>query len=119
MDAMSFDPQTVLRVLCGVWFLPHCIGKIRNLGPASQTFAKAGLHPARTFVALTIVVEVIAGLGLAFNIYPKVAAGLAAGVLAGASHAVLKINGFNWRWQKQGPEYMIFWAIAALLSVSG
>ncbi|MNE39300.1 hypothetical protein D3C80_1332460 [compost metagenome] len=68
---------------------------------------------------MTIAVEVIAGLGLAFNIYPKVAACLAAGVLAGASYAVLKINGFNWRWQKQGPEYMIFWAIAALLSVAG
>lgn len=119
MDAMSFDPLAVLRVLCGVWFLPHCIGKIRNLGPASQTFAKAGLHPARAFVVLTIVVEVIAGLGLAFNIYPKVAAGLAAGVLVGASYAVLKINGFNWRWQKQGPEYMFFWAVAALLSVAG
>lgn len=113
------DPLAVLRVLCGVWFLPHCIGKIRNLGPASQTFAKAGLRPARAFVVLTILVEVLAGLGLAFNIYPQVAAGLAAGVLAGASYAVLRINGCNWRWQKQGPEYMVFWAVAALLSVAG
>jgi putative oxidoreductase len=32
---------------------------------------------------------------------------------------VLKINGFNWRWQKQGPEYMVFWALACVLSVSG
>ncbi|SDH29150.1 putative oxidoreductase [Pseudomonas benzenivorans] len=119
MEALSLDPLAVLRVLCGVWFIPHCIGKVRNIGPASQTFAKAGLHPARAFVVLTIVVEVIAGLGLVLNIYPQVAAALAAGVLAGASYAVLKINGFNWRWQKQGPEFMVFWAVAALLSVSG
>jgi putative oxidoreductase len=37
----------------------------------------------------------------------------------GAAYAVVKINGFNWRWQKQGPEYMVFWAVACVLSVWG
>jgi putative oxidoreductase len=119
MDASAFDPLAVLRVICGVWFVPHCIGKMRNVGPASQTFAKAGLHPPRFFVFLTIVLEIVAGLGLALNIQPRLAAALAVAVLAGASYAVLKINGLNWRWQKQGPEYMVFWALACVLSVSG
>jgi len=119
MDTLIPDPLTVLRVLCGMWFLPHCIGKIRNVGPASQTFAKAGLRPARFFVLLTIVLELAAGFGLALNVQPRWAAGLAVLVLVGASYAVLKINGFNWRWQKQGPEYMLFWAAACVLSVSG
>jgi putative oxidoreductase len=119
MDASAFDPLAVLRVICGVWFVPHCIGKMRNVGPASQTFAKAGLHPPRVFVILTIALEIVAGLGLALNIQPRLAAALAGAVLAGASYAVLKINGFNWRWQKQGPEYMVFWALACVLSVSG
>ena len=115
----AFSPLDVLRVLCGVWFVPHCIGKIRNVGPASQTFAKAGLRPPKAFVLLTIALEIVAGLGLAFNVYPRAAAALAVAVLAGASYAVLRINGFNWRWQKQGPEYMLFWATACVLSVSG
>jgi putative oxidoreductase len=119
MEAMTFEPLAVLRVLCGVWFIPHCIGKIRNVGPASQTFAKAGLQPARFFVILTIVLEIVAGLGLALNVQPRLAAALAVAVLVGASYAVLKINGFNWRWQKQGPEYMLFWSAACVLSVSG
>ena len=119
METIAFDPLAVLRVLCGVWFIPHCIGKVRNVGPASQTFAKAGLRPPTVFVILTIVLEVIAGLGLVLNIQPRLAAALAVAVLAGASYAVLKINGFNWRWQKQGPEYMLFWAAACVLSVSG
>lgn len=119
METMTFDPLAVLRVLCGIWFIPHCIGKLRNIGPASQTFAKVGLRPARAFVILTIAAEMLAGIGLALNIQPRFAAALAVAVLAGASYAVLKINGFNWRWQKQGPEYMLFWAIACALSVSG
>lgn len=119
MSATFFTPLDVLRVLCGIWFIPHCIGKIRNIGPASQTFAKAGLYPPRAFVLATIVLEVVAGIGLAMNFHPRLAAALAVIVLAGASYAVLKINGFNWRWQKQGPEYMLFWAVACIVSVSG
>ena len=106
-----------LRILCGVWFIPHIIGKVQNFeAAAANTFTQAGLRPARLFVALTILFEVAAATGLVLNIQPKIAAALAVVVLGGAAYAVLKINGFNWRWQKQGPEYMIFWAAACVLS---
>ncbi|WP_394888588.1 DoxX family protein [Mesorhizobium sp. AaZ16] len=113
---LLLEPMAVLRILCGVWFLPHCMGKMRNIGPASVTFAKAGFHPARLFVITTIVVELVAGAGLVLNIYPRLAAALAVWVLLGASYAVIKINGWNWRWQKQGPEFMVFWAAVCVLS---
>lgn len=117
MELMHIDSLTVLRIMSGVWFVPHCIGKLRNIGPASQTFAKAGLHPARAFVIITIILELLAGAGLVLGIYEQFAAALAVVVLLGASYAVIKINGFNWRWQKQGPEFMIFWAAVCALSV--
>ena len=69
------------------------------------------------FVYLTVALEVVAGIGLVAGIFEKIAAALAVLVLAGASYAVIRINGFNWRWQKQGPEYMIFWACACIFSV--
>lgn len=119
MELISTDPLTILRIMSGVWFVPHCIGKLRNIGPASQTFDKAGLRPPRAFVVITIVLELLAGAGLVLGIYPKFAAALAVVVLLGASYAVIKINGFNWRWQKQGPEFMIFWSAACALSVAG
>jgi putative oxidoreductase len=118
MTMPSIDPLATLRVLCGIWFLPHCIGKIRNVeAAASNTFQKAALWRPRTLVIVTILFELMAATGLIFGIFEKTAAALAVVVLGGASFAVVKINGFNWRWQKLGPEYMIFWAIACILSV--
>jgi len=117
MDTGAIEPQAILRILCGIWFAPHCLGKLRNVGPASQTFEKAGFRPGRLFVFVTVAMELLAGTGLVTGIHAQAAAGLAVIVLAGASYAVLKINGFNWRWQRQGPEYMVFWAIACVLSV--
>jgi putative oxidoreductase len=114
----STSPVDWLRILCGVWFIPHVMGKILNFeAAAASTFTRAGFRPARIFVAATIVLEIAAGLGLVLGIQPKIAAALAVVVLGGAAYAVVKINGFNWRWQKQGPEYMIFWAAACVLSV--
>ena len=116
---MHLDALTALRILCGIWFLPHIVGKLRNMERAAPTFEKVGLRPGRMFVYLTVALEVVAGIGLVAGIFEKIAAALAVLVLAGASYAVIRINGFNWRWQKQGPEYMIFWACACIFSVMG
>lgn len=118
MELTSLAPSDLLRILCGVWFAPHCVGKLRNVGPASQTFDKAGFRPGRAFVYITIALELVAGAGLVTGVFAPAAAALAVVVLAGASYAVVKINGFNWRWQKQGPEFMVFWAVVCVLSVA-
>ncbi|WP_172152896.1 hypothetical protein [Pseudomonas tumuqii] len=39
--------------------------------------------------------------------------------LLGGRYDVLGIGGCNWRWQKHGPEHMLFWATACVLSVLG
>jgi len=82
-----------------------------------NSFRKAGLPRPRLFVYATIALELLAACGLVLGVYARIAAAMAVVVLMGASIAVVKINGFNWRWQKQGPEYMIFWAVACTLSV--
>jgi putative oxidoreductase len=113
-------PMDWLRVLCGVWFLPHVFAKIRNRrAAAANTFLKAGFRPPEVFVLLAIAMELLAAFGLIFDVFSKLAATLASLVLLGAAYAVVKINGFNWRWQKQGPEYMIFWTAACAISVWG
>ena len=111
------DPQDALRILCGVWLLPHAVLKVKNAALAQQTFANVGLRPGSAFLAATVLMEVLAAIRLIFNIYASVAAGLAVFVLMGASYAVLRMHGWNWRWNKSGPEYMVFWSLACILSV--
>jgi putative oxidoreductase len=110
-------PLDILRILCGLWFLPHAVLKIVNRNLAAQTFAKVGLRPGPLFLYATVGMEAVAAIGLVFDIQPRIAAALAIFVLAGASYAVLRMHGWAWRWNKQGPEFMLFWAIACALSV--
>ncbi|BCH27769.1 DoxX family protein [Mesorhizobium sp. L-8-3] len=116
MFELPVPPQDLLRILCGIWFVPHVVGKIRNFTKATASFEAAGLKPGRVFIVLTIALEVTAVVGMVFNIYPKVATGCAVIVLLGAAYAVMRINGPKWRWQLMGPEFPIFWALACLVS---
>ncbi|MGY5812293.1 DoxX family protein [Rhizobium sp. LEGMi198b] len=112
---MHIDLVEWLRLLCGIWFLPHLIGKGLHYEKAAGTFENAGFRPAKLFVGITMVMEAAAAIGLVFSIYPRMAAAVGAVVMLGAAYAVVKINGPNWRWQKMGPEYPIFWALICLL----
>ncbi len=113
---LPWSSPEILRVLCGLWFIPHLLGKAMNYTKAGSTFEAAGFKPGHIFVGFTIALELVASIGLVLGIYPRLAALCAATVLLGAGFAVVRIDGWNWRWQKQGPEYPIFWSIVCLLS---
>ena len=119
MTALPFDfvpdARTAVRIVCGVFFLPHTIAKLRNIEGASVLFDKVGFRPPRPFVVLTTVMELIAAFGLISGLYPRVAAVVAATVLLGAAYAIARNHTLMWRWQHPGIEYMLFWAIVCLL----
>ena len=114
MDSVA--DARLLQVLCAVWFLPHVAGKVLNYAKATGTFEAAGFRPGGTFLILTVTVELAALLGLLSGIQVRAAAVAAAAVLLGAAYSVVRINGWNWRWQKMGPEFPIFWAIVCLVA---
>ena len=108
------DARTAVRIICGLFFLPHTAAKLRNIERASQFFDKAGLRPARCFVVLTTVLEVVAACGLISGLYPRLGATIAAGILLVAAGAIARVHALKWRWQHPGVEYMLFWAIICL-----
>lgn len=108
-----------LQILCAVWFLPHVAGKIMHYPKAKGTFEAAGFRPGGIFLIVTVIMEIAAMLGLLLGIQVKAASIVAAAVLIGAAYSVVRINGFNWRWQKMGPEYPIFWATICLVAGFG
>jgi putative oxidoreductase len=111
---LAVDARTTVRVVCGLFFLPHTIAKLRNIDRASVLFDKVGLRPPRFFVVLAAVMEVVAAFGLTTGAYPRLAALIAATVLVIACYAIARNHGLMWRWQHPGIEYMLFWAIICL-----
>jgi putative oxidoreductase len=114
IPADLLDAKTAVRVVCGLFFVPHTIAKLSNVGRASILFDKVGFRPARPFVFLTVALEIVAAIGLISGLYPRIAATVAAIVLVGAAYAVARANTLMWRWQHPGIEYMLFWAIICL-----
>ena len=108
-----------LQIICGVWFIPHVVGKIRHAKQAVKNFESFGFVPGQVFVPLAIGLEILAFLGLAFGIQPHLASLCATAVLLGAAGGVVRGKGWNWRWQFLGPEYLIFWAIVCLYAGFG
>jgi len=111
---LALDARTAVRIVCGAFFLPHTIAKLRNIGRASVLFDKVGFRPARPFVLLTTGMELVAAFGLISGLYPRVGAVVAAIVLLGAAYAIARAHALMWRWQHPGIEYMLFWAIICL-----
>ena len=114
-DSSSIDAALLLQILCGAWFLPHTYAKLRHIDKAAEFFDKIHFRPPRFFVALTAALEAFAAIGLIFDVYPRLGALVAAGILIVAAWAQAKVNGLSWRWQFKGVEYMLFWAVATLV----
>jgi len=114
MFDLPIDARTAIRIVCGLFFLPHTVAKLMHIDRASQLFHKVGFRPARVFVVLTATMELIAAACLISGYYVKVGATLAAIVLFGAAYAIGRNHGLKWRWQHPGIEYMLFWAIICL-----
>ena len=68
---LALDARTAVRIVCGAFFLPHTIAKLRNIDRASILFDKVGFRPARPFVLLTTAMELVAAFGLISGLYPR------------------------------------------------
>jgi len=116
LSEIAVDARTAISIACGLFLLPHTIGKLRNIERASQLFDKVGFRPARFFVVFTALLELVAGFGLISGLYPRVGTLIAATVLVGAAYAIARVHGLKWRWQHPGIEYMLFWTIVCVLA---
>ena len=109
------DPVVVVRILCGLLFVPHVLFKLNGMDGAVAFFAKAGFDPAYPFVIMAIVAESASAIGLTFGIATKWTGLLAAVVMAGATKAVLATKGAVWLWNFGGIEYNVVWCLLCLV----
>ncbi len=109
------DPLVVIRILCGLLYVPHILFKLNGMAGAAAFFAKAGLTPAMPFVILAVIAESICAIGLVSGIMTKWVGLLSAAVMALATQAVLATKGAIWLWNFGGVEYNVFWSALSLI----
>jgi putative oxidoreductase len=102
----------VLRLICGLFFIPHIVGKFTE--PATLNFFKqAKFHPPATWMYVAGTVETFLTIGLVFAIYTPYVAIVAAIHLAVAAAATYKVTR-KWIWVIGGFEYCLFWALCCV-----
>eukprot|EP01037_Dinobryon_pediforme_P016976 gene16976-17163_t len=105
---------TILRVMLGVWLIPHGYGKLflADAVPASRNFMRFGWANPVAWAYFIGVVEFAGGILLALGLATRVVALMVAVEMAVISFAVLYPN---WGWGNRGMEYALMMGILALV----
>lgn len=105
----------LLRLVCGLFIVPHAIGKITARAAVRGFFEAAGLRPISAWVYTAMVTEWILAIGMVLGILTVYVAALTAVfmfVAAAANHRVCK---GKWLWNLGGSEYPVFWGLCSAI----
>lgn len=104
----------VLRVVTGLWLLPHGIPKIGNVGGTAEFLGGLGYYPGWFWTTIVIVTEVVFGPMLAAGFLTRLAALF---IFIHMLNIVSFHSGNGFSWSEGGWEYPAMWAAAALVFV--
>jgi putative oxidoreductase len=120
LTAANFDlsnSMNVVRIICGLFFIPHVVGKFAAGGLSAGIvgfFAKAGFQPPELWVCVAALLESVTAVALVLGICTRYASLCAVALLLVAVYALQVTKGFGWTWNTGGYEYPVFWAIASI-----
>ena len=104
-----------LRVLCGLFLVPHLVVKFQSQEFVKGFMEQAGLKPPIAWLYASFAIEIVATTGLLLDIYTQFVAALAGAFLLIASWASWRVSKGKWMWNFGGAEYPLFWAICCLI----
>jgi putative oxidoreductase len=105
----------VLRILGGLFFIPHLFVTFQNQDFVKDFMAKVGLNPPIAWLYGAFVIEIVATIGLVFGIYTTYVAILAGVFLLVAAWSSYKFSQGKWIWNFGGAEYPLFWAVCCFV----
>jgi putative oxidoreductase len=118
VDGSSFDLSNganVLRLICGLFLVPHLFVKFRNQDFVKGFMEKAGLKPPIAWLYASFAVEIVCSIGLVLDLYTRHVAIVAGVFLLVASWASWRVSGGKWMWNFGGAEFPLFWAICCFI----
>ncbi len=116
--AESFDLTNgivILRIACGLFFIPHIFVKFQNQDFVKGFMAKCGLNPPVAWLYGAFAVEFVCTIGLVLGILTPYVAVLAGVFLLIAAWASWRYSEGKWIWNFGGGEYPLFWGIACFV----
>lgn len=108
------QPMTLLRLVVGVFYLPHVLSKITGFAGTIGFFGSVGFPAPEFFVGLALTMELIVAIAMITNVGVKYAAILSIGLMAVAAMAQFISKGPGWYWARGGIEYLVFWGLASV-----
>lgn len=105
----------VLRIVCGLFFVPHLFVKFRNQDFVKDFMSRAGLRPPIVWLYSAFAIEIFVTIGLVLDVLTLYAAVLAGLFLLVAAWASWRISEGKWMWNFGGAEYPLFWAICCFV----
>ncbi|MBE9603609.1 DoxX family protein [Acetobacteraceae bacterium H6797] len=109
------EPMNVIRLMAGLFYLPHILFKLNGMAGSMAFFTKAGLVPAPLFLGLALLTESLSFLCLTFGLFTRWAGLMSAGCMLVAVYATAATKGLGWTWNTGGVEYLVFWGVASLM----
>lgn len=107
------DPVVVVRLMAGLFYVPHVLFKLNGIPGSLAFFGRAGFNPPGFWLTLAIAMEIACAVGLTLNIQTKWLGLVSAGVMGFAAYAVFATKGVAWMWNMGGVEYLTFWGVAS------
>jgi putative oxidoreductase len=108
------NPVVVVRLMCGLFYIPHALFKILGFAGSLAAFSKMGFEPPMFWVPLAIATELLCAIGLTLNIQTKFVGLMSAGTMALAAYGTFATKGVHWMWNFNGVEYLAMWGVASL-----
>jgi putative oxidoreductase len=105
----------ILRLICGLFLLPHFYSKANNLDFTYKLYEDFRLYPPKVWIYSCMTLEIVCAIGMVFAIQTRYVAVLEAVFLFVAAWAVWRHSGGKWLWQNGGYEYCLFWAICCVV----
>ena len=105
----------ILRLICGLFLLPHFFAKATNLEFTYKIYRDFRLYPPKAWVFACMVIEIICATGMVLAIHTRYVALLEAVFLSVAAWSVWRYSQGKWLWNIGGYEYCTFWAICCIV----
>ena len=104
----------LLRIMCGVFLVPHVVGKISARQASVAFFKLAGWNPPQLWSYAAMATEVVLAACLVLGLAMPYAAYLGCIYLLVAAAANFGVSR-KWLWHIGGSEWPVFWALCCAI----